>query len=149
MPNQESKFKDPGYRKTYRRNYYRVNKKKMLETSKKWRQDHKERFALLVKKRTQVLRLKIIDHYTNGQRKCMCPGCDVDIHEFLTIDHINGGGTKHRRIIGGGIANYYWIIKHNFPEDLQILCMNCNFTKGKYGICPHIQCLKIRSIRKK
>ena len=29
---------------------------------------------------------------------------------------------------------YRWLIRKNFPSGYQILCMNCNFAKGK---CSH------------
>lgn len=48
---------------------------------------------------------------------------------------MNGGGTKHNKEIGKQL--YYWRIKHNFPADYQVLCMNCNGAKGKLGYCPH------------
>ena len=31
----------------------------------------------------------------------------------------------------------YWAIKHNFPDELRLLCHNCNFSLGAYGYCPH------------
>lgn len=51
------------------------------------------------------------------------------------IDHINGGGTKHRKQIGSHIYN--WIKNNEFPEGFQVLCFNCNLAKGFYGVCPH------------
>ena len=66
--------------------------------------------------------------------KCVC--CGETIIEFLTIDHINGGGTKHRKEVVGGRL-YDWLIKNNFPEGYQILCMNCNMAEGIFGGCPH------------
>ena len=68
--------------------------------------------------------------------KCIC--CGETHIEFLTIDHINGGGTAHRKKLhGGGIKVYNWLRKNNFPKEFQVLCMNCNFAKGKFGYCPH------------
>jgi len=32
---------------------------------------------------------------------------------------------------------YSWLKKNNFPKGFQVLCMNCNFAKGKLGKCPH------------
>jgi len=29
------------------------------------------------------------------------------------------------------------ILKENNPEKYQILCLNCNFAKFRYGVCPH------------
>ena len=66
-----------------------------------------------------MLRKIVIQHY-GGRCKC-----GESTYEFLTIDHRNGGGSAHRRKIGANnIAR--WIIKNNFPENIQILCWNCN-----------------------
>lgn len=75
----------------------------------------------------------IIDYYGGN---CVC--CGEDTIEFLTVDHINGGGTKHRKRLGGGARLYRWIVKNKFPPGYQTLCMNCNL--GKHlgnGTCPH------------
>ena len=45
----------------------------------------------------------VIDHYSNGKNCCAC--CNEKIYEFLTIDHLNGGGTKHRLIMDVYINN--------------------------------------------
>jgi hypothetical protein len=89
------------------------------------------------KKHNQKLRHDILVHYSGGLPACSCCGEKHD--EFLTIDHINGGGTDHRRMgIKGGYATYRWLIKNNFPPGFQILCMNCNFAKGHNSDgCPH------------
>lgn len=82
----------------------------------------------------QGFRDKVLDHYG---RKCACCG---ETHEaFLTIDHINGGGRKHRLAIGACLSYilYRWIIEHNYPRNFQVLCFNCNIAKGQYGKCPH------------
>ncbi len=78
-------------------------------------------------------RVLVLEHYGG---RCACCG-ETEI-KFLAIDHIDNNGSKHRRSIGrsGGTSFYHWIIKHNFPEGLQVLCHNCNMTKGFYGTCP-------------
>lgn len=71
-------------------------------------------------------------------RECAC--CGEDIYEFLVIDHINGGGNKHRKeVLGAGNTGsiYHWLIKNIFPDGFQTLCHNCNMAKGSYGFCPH------------
>lgn len=80
------------------------------------------------------LRMKqaVIDHYGG---KCSCCG-ESDLR-FLTLDHKNGGGNKARKDIKGN-EFYYWVRDHGYPEDLQVLCFQCNC--GRYinrGICPH------------
>jgi hypothetical protein len=71
-----------------------------------------------------------------GGYKCACPGCNHTEPEFLGIDHIAGGGSKHRKEIGH--HNFYWWLKHNnYPQGFRVLCHNCNLAKGLYGFCPH------------
>lgn len=66
-----------------------------------------------------------------------CNCCNLRTPEFLTIDHINGGGRKHQADIGSGIDFYRWLTKSRFPMGFQILCWNCNCAKGQHKNCPH------------
>ena len=128
--------------------FQKDNPEKMREWGRKWSREHpnyyKERWARrkqvpgyvekinagmrrFVKKR----RLQVMDYYG---RKCACCG---DNHiEFLTIDHINNDGAKHRKEIKGQNLPA-WIYRHNYPKGFQILCFNCNEAKKIYGECPH------------
>jgi hypothetical protein len=65
-----------------------------------------------------------------------CAYCGEDKIEFMCVDHINGGGNKHRRELGTPHL-YWWYRKNNFPEGFRVLCHNCNFSIGTYGYCPH------------
>ena len=96
--------------------YYWKNRKKLLADQKTARR----------KRRTIVL-----DFYGG---KCYC--CSEILYEFLGIDHINGGGTKHRKLVGANLDR--WIIRNNFPPGFRVLCHNCNLSLGMYGYCPHI-----------
>lgn len=82
----------------------------------------------------QSLKKKVITHYGG---KCAC--CGEENISFLTIDHINGKGSSHRRQIGGGgTVIYRWLNKNHYPKEYQVLCFNCNC--GRHingGICPH------------
>lgn len=82
------------------------------------------------------LRSQVINHYG---AKCQC--CGESRYEFLTVDHINGGGTKHRQSVGDSSkAVYKSIIRSGFPSSIQILCFNCNCGRQvNGGICPHQQ----------
>lgn len=114
--------------KEERREYYRKNRVKYSKYHKKY---------------YQKLKMTVFTYYGGDPPKCACCG---EAHiEFLTIDHILGGGNKHRRRTGmkNSLAIYLWLIKNNFPEDYQILCFNCNCGRAhNNGICPHKQ-LKI------
>ncbi len=60
-----------------------------------------------------------------------CATCGEDTWEFLTVDHINNGGTEHREKIGkAGVHFYRWLKRQGYPkDDYQLLCFNCNTTK--------------------
>jgi hypothetical protein len=71
-------------------------------------------------------KLKVINHYSNSTMQCAeCKENDIRV---LTIDHMNGGGNKHRRELGMkcGYEFYRWLINQNYPSGYQILCFNCN-----------------------
>ncbi len=66
--------------------------------------------------------------------KCAC--CGETRRRFLTIEHLNGDGHKHRKALKHRV--YFDIYKQNFPKDkYAILCMNCNFARGRGKQCPH------------
>jgi hypothetical protein len=75
----------------------------------------------------------VIAHYSDGSNSCKC--CGETAIEFLTVDHIEGGGSSHRKQIGTGIIHY--LLLNNLPQGYQILCFNCNCAKGFFGYCPH------------
>jgi hypothetical protein len=79
------------------------------------------------------LRYEVIGHYG-----AFCACCKETKFEFLCIDHIDGGGTRHRKEIGGNSARLYaWLRKNNYPLGFRVLCHNCNQSFGIYGNCPH------------
>lgn len=70
-----------------------------------------------------------------------CACCGVSRYEFLAVDHIHGGGNRHRQRKPGGNAIWLEIQSEGFPRDkYQILCHNCNMARGFYGDCPHDPC---------
>ena len=84
-----------------------------------------------ITERSRQARIKVVDHYGG---KCAC--CGETHKEFLAIDHINGGGNKHRK--ENKIHSLHkWLIRHNYPSGFRILCNNCNFSLGAFGYCPH------------
>lgn len=85
----------------------------------------------------QRARMQVLSHYSNGLLKCSCANCVETIVEFLTLDHIEGGGAKHKKSIGGSAAIWGWLIRNGYPEGFRVLCMNCNFSLGRVGYCPH------------
>lgn len=80
-----------------------------------------------------ALQLAAFDHYTRGERVCSC--CGENNASFLTIDHVDGGGSVHLQSIGMDI--YSWLKRNLYPDGFAVLCHNCNHAKGSYGKCPH------------
>lgn len=134
----------------YMRNYYKNNpiqRAKFIERTKKWRKENPDKRKIQIKldavryreqrslwayTRGRKLKSLIIETYGN-----ICACCGEDAIEFLSIDHINGGGHKHRKKTGGGTSFYLWLKRNNYPPGFQVLCYNCNQAKGYYGKCPH------------
>jgi hypothetical protein len=71
--------------------------------------------------------------------KCQCPGgCQITEPDFLTVDHPNGDGAKHRADTGlVGSAFYSWLKLNNFPKEYRLLCWNCNVSRYQFEACPH------------
>jgi hypothetical protein len=66
-------------------------------------------------------------------RKCMC--CGETRAEFLTIEHKQGRDGKH---VGASGTRLLTLCTKEYRPDLyEVLCWNCNCSKGKYGYCPH------------
>ncbi len=73
------------------------------------------------------IRKEVFSHYSPN---LVCQRCGFSDFRALSLDHINGGGREHERLIqerGDGIMR--WLRKNNYPAGYQVLCMNCQFIK--------------------
>ncbi len=127
------------YRSYYKkdRSYYRTKAAKYYMTRTKpvhmKDPDYLERRRQSYRRYNQRKRGLVLDHYG---RQCVC--CGEAIDRFLTIDHINSDGSHRRKDHGSGLDFYRWIIKNDYPSDLQTLCFNCNLGRAlNGGVCPH------------
>ena len=71
----------------------------------------------------------------------ICACCGESEPKFLSIDHVNNDGAKHKREnrIRTGEQMYRWLKRSGYPDGFQILCMNCNWGKrSNNGVCPHM-----------
>lgn len=114
-----------------RKNKYRHsrNHRRWLEQNQNYIRDYK-------KIARQKLRLEIYNAY--GGSICKC--CGEKEWSFLTIDHIENDGYKHRKELKSRSSDvlFVWLKKNNFPRGFQVLCMNCQFGKVRNnGRCPH------------
>lgn len=134
----------------YEKNKEKINKQKLkryYETRdvcrgrmKKYYQENKDillpKYRLNSRSKYKELKDLVFAHYG---KKCAC--CNESNEKFLSIDHKNNDGNKDKYKNGrrkAGVIVYRKIIADSFPNDIQILCMNCNFGKKvNGGICPH------------
>lgn len=130
-PNQKAYYKDYYQKKRDElkqkalANYY-ANKSNPEYIEKRRIRDNKE---------SREIRKICLIYYGGNPPKCSC--CGESIFDFLTIDHIQGNGTSHRKKVGRGTQFFYWLKRNNFPEGYKVLCYNCNCAKGHLGFCPH------------
>lgn len=96
-----------------------------------WIERNVELLKMARRKRAIALRMKALEIYG---KECQC--CGESTYEFLAIDHINGGGNKHRKSIKESTI-YQWLQNNNYPIGFQVLCHNCNQAKSYYKKCPH------------
>ena len=125
------------YLKSVHRTPEEKRKRQKLYRDVYWNKpENKERKDRLGKARREKIKLSVLKKYSGNPPKCKC--CKEVTVDFLTIDHINGGGNEHRRKFNKSVsALYFWLYKNPKIDGLQVLCFNCNITKGFIGICPH------------
>ncbi len=108
-----------------------------------WRTANRERYLEIARgvnaRKRDRERNGILDAYG---RSCAC--CGESEEEFLVIDHIEGGGNEHKRLMSSapnkkrsGSRTYEWLRKHGYPPGYQTLCANCNTAKERPDGCPH------------
>lgn len=98
------------------------------------------RAAANARNRTVKLRTEVYAAY--GGSICAC--CGEREPKFLSVDHVNNDGYRHRKETGAsGVTLYAWLVRQKretgaWPKGFQILCMNCQHGKARNrGICPH------------
>lgn len=126
---EEFKKRRYDYDLKYRPSRYKLTKKWVdkVKNDPEYKRKNNERTTKNYYKNKKIC----FNHYGH---KCRC--CGESIFEFLTVEHINGNGRKHRN--ENNINNIYlWLIKNNFPEGFEILCYNCNCGKRLNKVCPH------------
>lgn len=104
----------------------------------RWCAEHKKRKSAWGKNRLRQLRVEIIAHYGGA---CAC--CGENQYEFLAVDHINNDGAAQRKQAVTQGTTFLYHVRKTWPDDLQILCHNCNMAKGFYGICPHRKMIRL------
>lgn len=124
--------KHPEKRREMARTYYWAHHKEALQKIRDSHLRHLEARQACRRDYSLRIRKEVIGIYGGH---CAC--CGEQQIEFLCIDHINGGGTQHRKQVGYGAKFYMWLRSQGYPEGYQVLCYNCNMGKESPGGCPH------------
>lgn len=119
------------YNKEHRNERNEYNKEYMRSLKLEKKREYAQRHTKQRRIRLDRYRMETFNAY--GGAKCQC--CGETALDFLTIDHIKGGGRKHRKEIGTDLVG--WLRKNNYPEGFRVLCMNCNFAIRYGKTCPH------------
>jgi hypothetical protein len=106
---------------------------KHREDSRKYRAAHPEKIREANREYADSIRAQVFAYYG---RSCACCRSTDD----LTIDHITGGGSSHRRSLFngqdvGGWAFYCQLVNDGFPLGYQTLCRPCNLSKRDGSWC--------------
>lgn len=120
-------LKHNGYPPGYRVLCYNCNRKAWLEHIRA----HCSQNPKTIQSRNCIAKLKLEVYAAYGGARCVT--CGVDDPDMLTLDHLAGGGTKHRRENGfhGGQDFYRYLRNAGFPEGYQVLCLSCNNVKHR------------------
>lgn len=93
------------------------------------------RLAVQRKVSRDELRLQVLRAYSGETPSCVC--CGETLLHFLALDHIDGGGRRQRKELGGG-GYWTWLKNNNYPPGFRVLCHNCNLGRQfNGGVCPH------------
>ena len=128
--NKEWERRNPNKVKEYKRRWYLKNKDKLKEYNRQWRKNHpgwsNENWKRYYPKYYKQLKMQVMIHYSNGS--LVCAECGQDDFTKLSIDHINGGGDNHRRLLGinSSYHFYLWLKRNNYPMGYRVLCKSCN-----------------------
>lgn len=115
------------------RTYYRENRDRRIAIAKGYHERHRDQDNARKRALRQRARQEAVDAYGGA---CIC--CGETYLPYLDLDHINGGGTKHRKQLGWGVAYFKYLKDNHWPQGIQVLCGNCHYAKTRGHACrPH------------
>ena len=113
------------------------HRKAKRKIAKKWESKNTDKVRSRTKVYNRKLRRRFFDMYGH---KCACLKCPETNTKFMTIDHIQGGGIKHRKITGSNNKMIREAIAEYRSDLYQPLCYNCNCGRSANGgTCPHLE----------
>ena len=125
------------WKREYHLCYYRENRDHILERENDRYRRKRESInakrrghrAVYGYRRGQAIKRDILTHYGGGTPACVW--CEESNMTCLSIDHINGRGSEHRKALFGSnkssVSFYLWLRCEGYPREYRTLCMNCQF----------------------
>jgi len=152
--NKEYSDKNKEKIKAAKHEYYLENKDEIVKRVCLYAKNNRIEHNARGRKTKQKLKVETFSHYCDGDIICKMCNKENDL-QILTIDHIDGNGSEHRRELGGsnigGHQFYGWLKKNGYPEGFQVLCFNCQFRKRAIELKPknptHLQLVRAKYAR--
>jgi len=98
-----------------------------IEYDRRWRASHRELSRKYVKDYEERIKEKLLEIYGS-----FCACCGESHKELLTLDHLHKVGDRTRRK-KTATSRYLEAIREKDFSKYQILCFNCNCSKGFNG----------------
>lgn len=123
----------------YQRNYRKINREKIKEYQRNYQQENKIKikqfpsrlspeYKKKLKSYRENLKMEVFRHYANDNNP-KCVKCGFNDIRALCLDHVNGDGNHRSKKCSSGYTFYCYLKKNKYPEQLQVLCANCNLIK--------------------
>ncbi len=126
---------------THSQEYYCNHRAQILDRGVLWKKEHPDKVRannrsylrrLSSREQGHLRKVKALMYYSNPQGSMVCNNCGEQDIDVLCLDHIDGGGSEHRKRDVNAKQLYWWLKKNNYPECLQVLCFNCNVKKSLF-----------------
>ena len=125
----------------YRRAYWAIPENRVRQKVNQDARNHSDKGRTASRNDKRKVRDTVMQAYSGNPPHCACCGELQDA--FLCMDHVNGGGSQHRKTMKrANIYQWLWsqyLKNGEWPTGFQVLCYNCNCAKGFRGTCPHTQ----------
>ena len=131
----------------WRQKHLDTERARCRENTRQWLALPHNRIRQAITKRRYHTRL-MNEFFARFGEECLCCGEIEPV--FLSLDHVQNDGAKKKRELSGNpssryahrsVSTYQIVLdlkRRGWPqEEVQVLCMNCNFAKRRLGFCPH------------
>lgn len=117
---------DRAYRLAWQKAYALAHPEEARSRNVRYHESHRDWYLAYLRdygpRHQAEMKFAVLTYYGDGEMSCVL--CNFTDDRALSIDHIHGGGNKHRK--ENNITHFYeWLVKKGLPEDYRTLCLNC------------------------